>query len=108
MVAATIARSGFHLSKSPSLCGPNHPPSKKDVSPQKLCLSASCSYRNFVDTFHLHHKKIYIAGESFAGKYIPYIANAMLNTNDTEYYNVEGILLYDPSLSSVAIQQDGK
>lgn len=65
-------------------------------------------FRNFVDTFDLHDKKIYITGESFAGKYIPYIADAMLKTNDTKYYNVEGILLYDPSLSSDAIQEQGK
>ena len=65
-------------------------------------------FRNFVDTFDLHHKKVYIAGESFAGKYIPYIADAMLKKNDTEYYNVESILLYDPSLSSDAIQKQGK
>lgn len=64
-------------------------------------------FRNFVDTFNLHDKKIYITGESFAGKYIPYIADAMLKTKDTKYYNVEGILLYDPSLSSDAIQEQG-
>ncbi len=65
-------------------------------------------FKNFVDTFDLHHKKIYIAGESFAGKYIPYIADAMLKTNDTEYYNIESILLYDSFLSSEAIQNNGK
>ena len=65
-------------------------------------------FKNFVDTFDLHHKKIYIAGESFAGKYIPYIADAMLKTNDTEYYNVESILLYDAFLSSDQIQTNGK
>lgn len=65
-------------------------------------------FKNFVDTFDLHHRRIYIAGESFAGKYIPYIADAMLKTNDTEYYNVESILLYDPFLNSDAIQSNGK
>lgn len=65
-------------------------------------------FKNFIDTFHLHHKKIYITGESFARKYIPFIANAIWNTNNTEYYNVKIILLYNPSLNSVAIQSDGK
>lgn len=65
-------------------------------------------FKNFVDTFDLHHKKIYIAGESFAGKYIPYIADVMLKTNDTEYYNVESILLYDPYINSDATQSNGK
>ncbi len=84
-------------------------------SPGKLATNVEDStaqflgfFKNFVDTFDLHHRKIYIAGESFAGKYIPYIADAMLKTNDTEYYNVESILLYDPFLNSDAIQSNGK
>ena len=29
----------------------------------------------------------------------------MLNANDTNYYNVEGILIYDPSTSTDAVQE---
>lgn len=34
-------------------------------------------------------------------KYIPYIAEAMLDANDTEpeYYNVQGTMLIDPAIS---------
>jgi carboxypeptidase D len=48
---------------------------------------------------------IYIAGESYAGYYVPYIADAMLNEKDKEYYNLSSILIYDPSLSSDVIQE---
>jgi len=29
--------------------------------------------------------------------YVPYIADALLNTNDTTYYNLEATMIYDPS-----------
>ena len=40
-------------------------------------------WENFIDTFALQGRKIYITGESYAGYYVPYIADAMLNKNDT-------------------------
>lgn len=65
-------------------------------------------FKNFVDTFGLHNKKIYIAGESYAGFYVPYIADAMLNTNDTTYYNLQGTLIYDPVVGNQDLQTQGK
>ncbi len=62
-------------------------------------------FKNFVDTFGLQNRKVYITGESYAGYYVPYIADAMLNSNDTTYYNVESIMIYDPSTSTEAVQQ---
>ena len=32
-------------------------------------------WKNFIETFGLQHKKIYVTGESYAGYYIPYIAS---------------------------------
>ena len=61
-------------------------------------------FKNFLDTFELHNKKVYITGESYAGYYVPYIADAMLNKNDTKYYDVESIMIYDPSTSTEAVQ----
>ena len=61
-------------------------------------------FKNFVDTFGLHKRKVFITGESYAGYYVPYIADAMLNTNDKTYYGVESILIYDPLISTNDVQ----
>lgn len=74
--------------------------SEADVAAQFLGF-----WKNFVDTFALQGRKIFITGESYAGYYVPYIADAMLNTNDTKYHNVEATMIYDPSTSYDAIQQ---
>ena len=50
-------------------------------------------FKNFVDLFDLQGRKVYITGESYAGMYVPYIASAMLNATDTEYFNVKGIMI---------------
>lgn len=50
--------------------------------------------------------KVYIAGESYAGMYVPYIASAMLDTNDTTYYDVNGIMVYDPSIAYDDLQAE--
>ncbi|KAI4212200.1 MAG: hypothetical protein LQ351_005069 [Letrouitia transgressa] len=63
-------------------------------------------FKNFVDTFGLKNRKVYITGESYAGYYVPYIADAMLATNDTGYYDVHGILIYDPSTSTDTVQEE--
>ncbi|KAF9630151.1 hypothetical protein BFW01_g332 [Lasiodiplodia theobromae] len=54
-------------------------------------------WKNFVDLFGLHGRKVFITGESFAGQYVPYIAAAMLDQDDKSYFNVSGIMIYDPS-----------
>ncbi|KAF3931168.1 hypothetical protein ABW19_dt0201273 [Dactylella cylindrospora] len=61
--------------------------------------------QNFIDKFDLHGKRIWITGESYAGKYIPYIADAMFNRKDTKYFNIKGTLLYDPSIGYDLLQQ---
>ena len=45
------------------------------------------------------------AGESYAGYYVPYIANAMIEANDTTYYNFSSLMIYDPSLSYDVVQE---
>ncbi|UKZ94397.1 uncharacterized protein TrAFT101_009269 [Trichoderma asperellum] len=52
-------------------------------------------WRNFVDTFGMHGWKVYIAGESYAGMYGPYISSHFIDAKDPEYYNMRGLLVYD-------------
>ncbi|PVH98259.1 alpha/beta-hydrolase [Periconia macrospinosa] len=63
-------------------------------------------WKNFVQTFGLENRKVYIAGESYAGKYVPYIADAMVKKNDTEIYDVKGIMIYDPSIAEDVLLED--
>jgi len=46
-------------------------------------------WKQFVDTFGLQNRKVYISGESYAGYYVPYIADAMFNASNTVYNNVQ-------------------
>lgn len=77
--------------------------SETDVAAQFLGF-----FKNFIDTFDLQNKRIYITGESYAGYYVPYIADAMFNAHDTKYFDVQGTMIYDPSLSSGTIQEQSK
>ncbi len=77
--------------------------SETDVAAQFLGF-----FKNFVDTFDLQNRKVYLTGESYAGMYVPYIADAMFNANDTEYYNVQGTMIYDPSTSYDTVHEQSK
>jgi carboxypeptidase D len=63
-------------------------------------------FKNFVDTFGFQGKKIYIAGESYAGVYVPYIAKAMFAQNDTKYFDVQGTMIYDGSINVDKVMSD--
>ncbi|KAJ8121344.1 hypothetical protein ONZ43_g2177 [Nemania bipapillata] len=73
--------------------------SEEDVAAQLLGF-----WKNFVETFSLQGYKVYIAGESYAGAYCPYIASAMLDKNDTTYYDMSGLLIYDPVIGNDIVQ----
>lgn len=64
-------------------------------------------WKNFMTTFGLEGRKVYLTGESYAGQYIPYIASYMLDQNDTQYYNVKGIQINDPSIGLDSVLIDG-
>lgn len=49
---------------------------------------------------------VYITGESYAGYYVPYIADAMLNKKDKVYYNLSSIQINDPSLTYDVVQEE--
>src|ERR1700753_2102807 len=62
-------------------------------------------FKNFQDKFGISKFKIYVTGESYAGYYVPYIADAMIEANDTNYYDVAGALIYGPSIGSTEYVQ---
>ncbi|KAI9768851.1 MAG: hypothetical protein M1840_004665 [Geoglossum simile] len=74
--------------------------SEEDVSVQFLGF-----FKEFIDTFGFYGKNVYITGESYAGAYVPYIADAMFNANDTKYFNVQSTLIYDPIINTIPIQE---
>ncbi|KAH8814810.1 putative pheromone processing carboxypeptidase [Xylogone sp. PMI_703] len=55
-------------------------------------------WKNFETLFGIKNYKIYITGESYAGRYVPYISAAFLDQNDTTYYDLGGALVYDPCI----------
>lgn len=65
-------------------------------------------WKNFMTTFDLTGRKVYITGESYAGQYIPYIAMYMLEQNNTDYYNVAGIQINDPSIGIDSVLREGR
>lgn len=52
-------------------------------------------WTNFVHKFSLQGCKIYVTGESYGGRWVPYLAGAMLDRNDTTNFNVKGVHLID-------------
>ncbi|KAL8680006.1 MAG: hypothetical protein Q9186_003772 [Xanthomendoza sp. 1 TL-2023] len=64
-------------------------------------------WKNFVTTFNLQDYSVYITGESYAGQYIPYIAEDMLNRSDPTYYNLKGIQINDPVVNTPDALQEG-
>ena len=47
-------------------------------------------FKNFQQKFGIEKYKIYMAGESYAGRFVPYIAAEMLNQKDTKYFDLSG------------------
>lgn len=47
-------------------------------------------FKNWEKLFGIKNYKIYVTGESYAGRYVPYIAAQMLDENDKEYFDLSG------------------
>ncbi|KAJ9141753.1 Carboxypeptidase [Pleurostoma richardsiae] len=73
--------------------------SEEDVAAQFMGF-----WKNFIDTFGMQGYKVYIAGESYAGAYCPYIASAMLDAENSTYFNVSGMIIYDPVITVDPLQ----
>ncbi|KAK2059143.1 serine carboxypeptidase [Colletotrichum caudatum] len=63
-------------------------------------------YKSFVDTFQTNDWKTYITGESYAGYYVPYIADGFISAKDTEYFNLAGVAINDPLIGDSTMQAD--
>ncbi|CRG86110.1 hypothetical protein PISL3812_03113 [Talaromyces islandicus] len=56
-------------------------------------------WRRFIDVFEMQGYKVYMTGESYAGMYIPYIAEGFIEQNDTTHFNLKGIQINDPTIN---------
>lgn len=65
-------------------------------------------YKQWVDLFQAQGNKVYITGESYGGYYVPYVADAFINADDTTYYNVAGVSIIDPIIGDGDLQQEGE
>ncbi|KII83375.1 hypothetical protein PLICRDRAFT_119436 [Plicaturopsis crispa FD-325 SS-3] len=64
------------------------------------------SLQQFLEVFsELKDKKFYLTGESYAGTYIPYIANYIFDHNESLALNLTGFWVSDPSLSWDVVQE---
>jgi len=63
-------------------------------------------WKNFVTTFALQGYSIYVTGSSYSGMYCPYIASAMLDANDKQFFNVSGMQIFDGVFGDSALQED--
>lgn len=53
----------------------------------------------------MHGYDVYLTGESYAGMFVPYIANHFLEQEDDRYYNVKGIQINDPAMGPLPIME---
>ncbi|KAL2058750.1 hypothetical protein ABVK25_000041 [Lepraria finkii] len=49
-------------------------------------------FEHFETSFGIKNFKIFVTGESYDGRCVPYISAAMLDQNDTTYYDLSGAL----------------
>ncbi|KAF8876000.1 alpha/beta-hydrolase [Infundibulicybe gibba] len=62
--------------------------------------------QQFLEVFsELKNKKLYLTGESYAGTYVPYIANYIYTHPGTLALDLQGIWIADPSLSFDVVQE---
>ncbi|CAG8935710.1 unnamed protein product [Penicillium salamii] len=52
----------------------------------------------FQEEYEIENFRIFLTGESYAGRYVPYMSAAMLDQNDTKHFNISGALMYEPCI----------
>ncbi|PMD58178.1 alpha/beta-hydrolase [Hyaloscypha bicolor E] len=63
-------------------------------------------FLNFLQTFGIKNFKIFLTGESYAGRYVPHFSSAMIDRKRPVYFNVSGALMYDPCIGSYVWEQN--
>ncbi|GES66077.1 serine-type carboxypeptidase F [Aspergillus terreus] len=63
-------------------------------------------FKNFQKLFGIKNFKIYVTGESYAGRYVPYVSATMLDQDDKEYYDLKGAMVYDPCIGQFDYVQE--
>ncbi|KAL8772298.1 MAG: hypothetical protein Q9209_002510 [Squamulea sp. 1 TL-2023] len=78
-------------------------PGSSGVSPSDLSMTEVAKqfndfWKHFMEIFGLLGRLVYLTGQGNAGWYIPYIAEDVLDRNDSRYYLIRGIQLMSPRL----------
>jgi len=60
------------------------------TSEEEIAQDFANFFLNFQKIFGISKFKIYVTGESYAGRYVPYISAAMLDKKDTEHFDLSG------------------
>jgi carboxypeptidase D len=55
-------------------------------------------FKNWEKLFDIKNFKIYVTGENYAGRYAPHISAAMLHQNHKKYFDLSGVLVFDPCI----------
>ena len=55
-------------------------------------------FENWEELFGIKDFKIYATGESYAGRDVPYISAAMHDQIDKEYFDLSGVMVFDPCI----------
>ncbi|KAJ5232174.1 hypothetical protein N7468_005130 [Penicillium chermesinum] len=63
-------------------------------------------FKNWQEIFGIKNYKIYVTGESYAGRYVPYISAAFLDEKNKEHFDLHGALVYDPCIGQFDYVQE--
>ncbi|KAL1409436.1 hypothetical protein Q8F55_003419 [Vanrija albida] len=75
------------------------------TSQEEIAAAFAKFFKNWQDIFGIKNYKIYVTGESYAGRYVPYISAEFINQNNTANFNLSGALMYDPVIGDMGYVQ---
>ena len=78
----------------------------KATSQAEIAQNVVDFFKNWEKLFGIKNFKIYVTGENYAGRYVPYISAAMLHQNDKKYFNLSGVLVCDPCIGQSNYTQE--